>query len=94
MKTVTIAPPHGKIHSLCNMYPIAVGRKSASHDFLECRFTTEIMLELSSGSNNVFYWKTVNACVGVHIELLASLQDQPKRRQANYIMLGGSKYSA
>jgi hypothetical protein len=32
--------------------------------------------------------------VTVYLELFVSLQDQPERRKANSIMLGGSKYTA
>jgi hypothetical protein len=32
-----------------------------------------------------------NACV--HLELVASLQDQPEHRASNYLMLGSGKYS-
>jgi len=41
-----------------------------------------------------FYHGGIQKNVRVHLELLASLQDQPERRKANYIMLGRSSYTA
>lgn len=41
-----------------------------------------------------FYYGGIQKNVRVHLELLASLQDQPERRKANYIMLGRSSYTA
>jgi len=93
VKTITIAPPPNKIHSLTYTYPIAVGRKSASHEVIEKKFADE-MTELRSGKNNMFYSKVAGTQIPVFIDLFASLQDQPERRSANYIMLGGSRYAA
>jgi len=54
LKTVTICPPHGQIHSLTHMYPIAIGLKGDNHDCIEKKFTEELLL-LSSGVKNTFY---------------------------------------
>jgi hypothetical protein len=92
IKTVTIAPPLGKVHSLAYTYPIAIGRKDVSHECVESRFAEELH-ELRSG-NSLFYCKALGGNVNVYADLFVSLQDQPERRSANYIMLGSSKYTA
>ena len=93
IKTVTISPPPGKIHALTHTYPIAIGLKGDSHEEVERRFATELSA-LSTGSNNVFYLGSRRQNVNVHLELFVSLQDQPERRSANYVMLGTSTYTA
>jgi hypothetical protein len=93
IKTVTISPPPGKIHALTHTYPIAIGLKGDSHEEVERKFATELST-LSTGSNNVFYQGSSKQNVNVHLELFVSLQDQPERRSANYVMLGTSTYTA
>ena len=93
LKTVTIAPPPDKLHSLCNTYPIAIGKKSANHELIERQFALE-MLQLRNGEHNPFYSSTLKSNVKVYVEMFASLQDQPERRHANYVMLGGGKFTA
>jgi len=43
---------------------------------------------------DTFYHGTLKKNVTVYLELLVSMQDQPERRAANYIMLGSSTYTA
>ena len=52
------------------------------------------MRDLSCGVNNWFYSKLVKANIQVHVEMFVSLQDQLERRSANYVMLGGSHFTA
>jgi hypothetical protein len=47
-----------------------------------------------NGMNVSFYHGRLQRNITVYLELLVSLQDQPERRSANYIMLGGSRYTA
>ena len=93
MKSVTISPPSHQLHSLQYTYPIAIGKKASSHESVEERFASEV-IELSSGDNNWFYCESLKKSVRVHVEMMASLQDQPERRQANCIMLGSGRYCA
>ena len=92
-KTVTISPPPNSIHKLTHTYPIAVGRKNVSHECVERRLAAEMEF-FRSKEGALFYSKRHGGMVRVYLELFASLQDQPERRSANYIMLGGGKYSA
>jgi len=92
IKTITISPPHTSLHSLTHTYPIAIGRKGSSHEAIEQRLAEEL-LDLSLGGNQ-FYHGGLKKNVKVHLELFVSLQDQPERRSANYIMLGSSTYTA
>ena len=93
LKTITISPPYGNIHSLSHTYPVSLGKKSSSHEAVQHMFAKE-MRDLSSGVNNWFYSKLVKANIQVHVEMFVSLQDQPERRSANYVMLGGSRFTA
>lgn len=93
IKSVTIAPPPEKIHSLTHTYPIALGQDGDSHEEVEDRFAKEL-LSFSSGECMTFYHGGLKRDVNVYLELFVSLQDQPERRSANYIMLGTSRYTA
>ena len=74
---------------LQNTYVIAIGRSSSSHESVEKRFNAE-MLQLRSGSNNVFFSKLHGKYVRVHVEVFVSLQDQPEKRQSIYVAMGNS----
>jgi len=93
LKTVTISPPPHLIHSCCNTYPIALGMDGESHEEVERLFAEELR-SFKAGKNNIFYHGGLKRNVRVYIELFASLQDQPERRKANYVMLGRSTYTA
>jgi len=93
MKSVTISPPPHQLNSLQCTYPIAIGKIASSHRTIEQQFVAE-MMELSSGDDNWFYCQSLKMSVCVHIEMMASLQDQPERHQANCKMLGSGRYCA
>ena len=93
LKTITISPPPHLLHSCTNTYPIALGMDGESHEEVEQLFAQELW-SLRNGEKNVFYHGGLKRNVRVYVELLASLQDQPERRKANYIMLGRSTYTA
>ena len=93
VKTVTISPMPGNIHSLSNTYPIAIGKGEVSHEEVERRFAEELS-KLRSGGDRVFYHGGLRENVLVHLDLFVSLMDQPERRSANYIMLGTSTFTA
>ncbi|MFY7881041.1 MAG: hypothetical protein ACOVR6_01995 [Fimbriimonas sp.] len=92
IKTVTIAPPPSQVHRLTHTYPIAIGLDGESHEEVEEKFAAELR-EFRNGSNVTFYHGGTRKNITVYLELFASLQDQPERRKANSIMLGGSKYT-
>jgi hypothetical protein len=50
--------------------------------------------EFQSGKKVSFYHGALKKNLTVYLELLVSMQDQPERRAANYIMLGSSTYTA
>lgn len=93
LKTITISPPSHLLHSCANTYPIALGMDGESHEEVEELFAQELW-SLREGEKNLFYHGGLKRNVRVYVELLASLQDQPERRKANYIMLGRSTYTA
>ena len=94
MMTITISPPEGMQHSLSYTYPIAIGKKDANHECIEKQFALELQSLRVNSPNNSFYSKRHGGNVNVYADLFVALQDQPERRSANYIMLGGGKYTA
>jgi hypothetical protein len=75
------------------MYSIAIGPESENHACVEEKFMEELEM-FKNGTNVSFYHGRLQRNVIVYLELLVSLQDQPERRSANYIMLDGSRYTA
>ena len=92
-KTLTLCPPLDCIHKLSHTYTVAVARSRDNHEIVESMLSEE-MRQLRGKEGNLFYSKRHGRFVHVYLELFASLQDQPERRSANYIMLGGGKYTA
>jgi hypothetical protein len=93
IKSVTISPTHSAMHKLTHTYPIAIGPESENHACIEEKFMEELEM-FKHGTNVSFYHGRLQRNVIVYLELLVSLQDQPERRSANYVMLGGSRYTA
>ena len=93
IKTVTFISKTFKQNKLHDTFPISIGLKSNYHDEVEKRFVDEL-IELGNGINNVFYCATEKRNVAVHFEIIASLGDQPERREINYLMAGNSKFGA
>jgi hypothetical protein len=56
-------------------------------------YAEELISLQDQKSNNWFYWKDRKKMVKVHVEVIFSLQDQPERRGANYLMLGSGGHS-
>jgi len=95
MKTITISVPH-KItkNSHLYTYPVSVGLKSSNHEEVEEKFAKDLKL-LSKGQDlKPFYYAALGTFVNVHAEIFVTLQDQPERRGANYIMLGNGRYTS
>ena len=93
IKTVTFISETYNENRRNDTVPIAIGLKSDSHDIIERYFIDEIN-ELSSGINNMFYCSRMKKHVCVHFEIIASLGDQPERRELNYLTGGNSKFGA
>jgi len=94
LMSVTISPPEGMQHSLSYTYPIAIGKKEANHECIEKQFALELQSLRVNSPKNSFYSKRHGGNVNVYADLFVALQDQPERRSANYIMLGGGRYTA
>ena len=93
IKTVTFVSDRFENNNIHDTFPIAIGLKSNNHDAIERRFVEEL-LELGSGINNTFYSSIRKRYVTVHFELVASLGDQPERREINYLIGGNSKFGS
>jgi len=72
---------------------LAIGYDSVSHESVESLFASDLE-EFREGKSVSFYHGGLKHNVIAYLDLLALLQDQPERRSANYIMLGGSTYTA
>jgi hypothetical protein len=66
IKTVTINPPHGSIHSLSYTYPIAVGKKGVSHDIIESAFAKELAMLRSPSLSDSFFCAATQRNVKVY----------------------------
>jgi hypothetical protein len=86
----TICPPHSNLHSMTHILPIAVGLKKASHEAVEKKFAEEIASLSQQTSTNEIYSKRDKRMVIVFVAILASLMDQPERRDMCCLTLGGS----
>jgi hypothetical protein len=93
LKTITISPPHNKLHCMTNTYPIAIGPHDVGHEEVEQLFAQEL-LQFKCGKEIVIYHGKMKTNVKVYLDLLCSLQDQPERRSCNYIAMGNSRYTA
>ena len=93
LKTITISPPHNKLHCMTNTYPIAIGPHDVDHEDVEQLFAQEL-LQFRCGKEIGIYHGKLKKNVKVYLDLLCSLQDQPERRSCNYIAMGNSRYTA
>ena len=76
-------------YKITDTYTISIGLKNEAHDCIERQFVDELN-ELKSGINNIYYSKYLKRNVHVYFEVIASLGDQPERREQNYLMNGNS----
>jgi len=93
MKTVTFISTNFSKNKFQDTYPISIGLKGECHDAVESKFIQDCE-ELCSGKNNIFYSMKHKKNMHVHFEIIASLGDQPARREINYMMQGNSKFSS
>ena len=98
IKTVTISPIQGgsvsrednKHH---NTYPLSVGPKSGDRQKLEESFKQELDRFSRGNLIRMYNGHTKSMCL-VHLELLASVQDQPERRAENCVSLGNATFTS
>jgi hypothetical protein len=90
IKTVTICPPYSNLHIMTHIFSIAMGLKKASHEDVEKKFAEEVASLSQQSSTNDMYSKRDKRMVIVFVEILASLMDQPERRDMCCLNLGGS----
>ena len=69
-----------------------IALKESDHALVERKDVQELK-ELASGTNNVFYSMFHKWRMYVHFNVIASLGEQPERRNMNYIIGGYSKFS-
>ena len=93
IKTATISMPHKTEEPILYTYPIAFGPKKASHKEVEEMIRKDLGT-LQSKKSPWFYCSLSKKKVRVYAQLLASIQDQPERCGANFMMLGSSLYAA
>ena len=72
---------------------LSVGFKNNSNDCIESKFVTELK-DLLSGINNQLFCKALGWYIHVHFKILASLSDQPERREMNYMMNDNTIFGA
>ena len=91
IKTVSFLTEDNDIKDITNTYVISIGDKGSNHDAIETLYLKELK-DLCNGINNVFFSKNASKEVKVHLEIIASLGDQPERRNINYLMNGNSTF--
>ena len=98
IKTVTISPIQGgplsgennKHH---NTYPLSLGPKSGDRQKLEEAFKQDLYRFCQGDLIKMYNGHTKSMCF-VHLELLASVQDQPERRAENCVSLGNATFTS
>ena len=93
VKTVTIGAPPEQSNCRHHTHVVAIGRKNDCHEEAEAFFKKDL-LALSSGPPVKFFSKKHGQARNIHAELFVSLQDQPERRGANFMMLGNGLFAA
>ena len=92
VKTITFGAPRKDRNSFHHTYVIAVGPDHVGHRVVEEQFQQE--LEYMKQQDLRIYSKAHCAFVSVHMELMATLADQPARREANWLSHGNGTYGA
>lgn len=92
IKVVTFVPPPKYYNSVQYTYPVALGSASADHDIVEQWFQEDLQDLCNPQFSNYFYSGLHKEFVRVHLELVASLMDQPERRGALHLTRGNSTY--
>jgi hypothetical protein len=90
IKIVTFVAPPKYGNSVMYTYPVALGSVSANHDLVEEWFRDDLQQLSNPKATNRFYSGSHKDFVRVHVELVASLMDQPERRGAVHLTRGNS----
>ena len=98
IKTVTISPiqggsPTGADKRHRNTYPLSIGPKSGDRQKLEEAFKQDLDRFRQGDLIKMYDGHTKSMCY-VHLELLASVQDQPERRAENCVSLGNATFTS
>ena len=89
-KTVTISPTGDARH---NTYPLAFGPAKGDRLELDERYKKDLQSLREGPLHEMYNGRTKRMCY-VHVELIASLQDQPERRDVTCISRGNSLYTS
>ena len=92
MKTVTFGAPRKDRNSFHHTHVIAVGPDHADHRVVEAQFKQE--LDYMRDNDLHIHSKAHGGFLSVHVELMATLADQPARREANWLSHGNGTYGA
>lgn len=93
VKTVTIGAPPDQSNCRHHTHVVAIGKKGDCHEEAEALFKKDL-LALSSGEPLQFFSKKAGRSLKIHAELFVSLQDQPERRDANFMTRGTGTHAA
>lgn len=91
-KTISISPRKDAA-SLQNTYPLSFGPAKGNKDLISRKYQQELQ-SLKEGDFHVMYNGRTKQMCHVHVELIASVQDQPERRGATSILGGNSLCTA
>jgi hypothetical protein len=90
---MTIASPAQYGNFLWNTYPVAIGRKGASHDEVEKKHNEDLKT-LQSPELKPFYVGDINQTIKCHFHVMVDLADQPEKRGSNGLLLGSGTWAA
>lgn len=100
LQTVTIACDPSSNDPILNdprsrTYPISISAKSADHEEADHRFAMELrqLAREHKECRHTYVWNPRRQGYDeVYLEILVTLQDQPERRSANYLLGGNSQF--
>ena len=89
-RTVSISPIGTGFQ---NTYPIAIGPSKSDRFELDRQYQKELLSFREGPLHEMYNGRTKSMCY-VHVELIASIQDQPERREATSIAAGKSLHTS
>jgi hypothetical protein len=93
VKTITISCPQNIGNPRYSTYTVCIGHSKGDLSQVEDRFEKDLA-RFREPTKKMFYHGGLKRMVSVHVELIASVQDQPERRASNCLMLGSSRFFA
>jgi len=88
--TATFIPENDTKSSIFYTYPISVSKKKTSHESAFKQIHDDIISTFAEPK--LMYSKNLNKNINVSMNLIASLHDQPERREIMHLARGNSKY--